>query len=173
MYTKMTAAELRSALYTLDFTQRDLAELLSYSLSQINAMCRDRTEVPKAVEFIVRLILLHPKLKDLIIGWHIEQTTGEPNIAQAEFMNMVAQGEYAADLLKAKDDQIRVIRDEITNLNEQNAGLNKELRRLRRDQKRAMALIEALIEEGVIDPAQDCPELFPKPKTEPTVEGVH
>jgi hypothetical protein len=173
MYAKMTAAELRSALYTLDFTQRDLAELLSYSLSQINAMCRDRTEVPTSVDFIVRLLVLHPKLRDLIIGWHIEQTTGEPNVAQAEFMNMISQGEHAAELLKAKDDQIRSVRDEVSNLNDQNALLNKELRRLRRDQKRAMALIEALIEEGVVDPAQDCPELFPKPKTEPTVEGVH
>lgn len=170
---KMTAADLRSNLYLLDFTQRDLAELLSYSLSQINAMCRDRTEIPRSVDFIVRLLLLHPKLRDLIIGWHMEQSTGETNLAQAEFMALIAQGEHAADLLKAKDDQIRAVKDEVSNLNDQNAILNKELKRLRRDQKRAMALIEALIEEGVVDPAQDCPELFPKLKSEPAVEGVH
>lgn len=59
----MSAAELRTALFELELTQKDLAKVTDYSTEQINAMCRARAPVRHTVGMLVRLMLQVPAVK--------------------------------------------------------------------------------------------------------------
>lgn len=59
----MSAAELRTGLFELELTQKDLAKITDYSTEQINAMCRSRAPVRHTVGMLVRLMIEVPAVK--------------------------------------------------------------------------------------------------------------
>jgi hypothetical protein len=76
--SSMSANDLRDALYRLEITQIDLAQLTHYSAGQINMMCRNRSPVPEAIAIIIRLMLEVPGIRERLFPWKALESESSP-----------------------------------------------------------------------------------------------